>query len=62
MNKTTCGTCMFWSERIAKSEGCGPIEALCLSECGPHRQKYIKETHTCEFAQAGPSIDGNELS
>ena len=24
-----CNTCRFWSEMIAQSIGCGPIQALC---------------------------------
>jgi hypothetical protein len=26
----TCSSCRFWSQMVAQSIGCGPIEALCL--------------------------------
>lgn len=42
-----CGNCRYWSQMCAQSIGCGPIEALCLSEGGPRKGKYTRETFYC---------------
>ncbi len=43
-----CGGCRFWSEMCAQSLGCGPIEALCLSDNSPSCGKFVTETHKCD--------------
>jgi hypothetical protein len=43
-----CEKCRYWSELVARSIGCGPMEAFCLCETGSKKQKFTKETDTCE--------------
>ncbi len=43
-----CGECRYWSEMMAQSIGCGPIEAVCLSSDGPKRGRYVSARSTCE--------------
>lgn len=43
----TCGSCRFWSEMIAKSEGGGPVQAMCLAESGPHSGHYTTGRDSC---------------
>jgi hypothetical protein len=47
----SCSNCRFWSQMVAQSIGCGPIEALCLCSGrhgdGPHHGKYVKADHVC---------------
>ena len=43
-----CGTCRYWSEMLAQSIGCGPIEAVCLSSGSASRGKFVRETHRCD--------------
>lgn len=43
-----CSKCRFWSELCAQSIGCGPMEALCLSDNGTKRNKFVKGTDVCE--------------
>jgi len=42
-----CGGCRFWSEMVAQSIGCGPMEALCLADGGPMVGKYTGELFSC---------------
>lgn len=51
--KRNCGGCRFWSEMIAQSIGCGPIQALCLADGGPRRGKYTSGRDTCEAWKSG---------
>ena len=51
--KKNCGGCRFWSEMIAQSIGCGPVEALCLSGSGSRAGKYTTERMTCEAWKSG---------
>ncbi len=48
-----CNGCRFWSEMIAKAEGGGPVEALCLSDTGPNKGKYVSGRATCEAWASG---------
>lgn len=51
-----CKGCKYWSEMIAKCEGGGQVEAMCLAEQSPNRSKYTIASTTCEaFA---PGYDG----
>ena len=45
--KQNCGECRYWSERVAQSIGCGPVEALCFSKASRHYMKYTTERMTC---------------
>jgi hypothetical protein len=46
-SKNRCENCRYWSQMCVRSIGCSPIEALCLSEDGPKRQKYTPGDYTC---------------
>lgn len=48
-----CRGCRFWSEMIAKSEGGGPILALCLSSVSPMQGKYTSGRMKCEAWKSG---------
>ena len=43
----TCKTCRFWSDRLARSCGGGPVEAVCLGN-GPQKGKYVSNSPACE--------------
>lgn len=43
-----CEGCRYWSEMMAQSIGCGPIEAVCLSLDGPKRGRYVIARTVCE--------------
>lgn len=45
MNK--CENCYFWSEMIAQSVGCGPVEAMCLNDNSDSYQEMVPETFGC---------------
>jgi hypothetical protein len=45
-----CKDCRFWSEMIARSIGCGPIEALCLCEESPLKMK-MTELNGCKHGK-----------
>jgi hypothetical protein len=62
----TCGSCRYWSEMIAKLEGLGPMQALCLGD-GPLNNRYTTERQTCPGWKSGhfgavdtPGLDGTE--
>ena len=42
-----CGSCRYWSELVARKEGAGPLEALCLSQLGPLGGQYTREAQAC---------------
>ena len=48
-----CQTCRFWSEMLAQSIGCGPVEAVCLSQTGPRHGKYTTGRMTCSEWKSG---------
>jgi hypothetical protein len=47
--KNECETCRFWSQMIAQSIGCGPIEALCLAPGGPMHGKFMRASDRCPW-------------
>lgn len=47
-----CGGCRFWSEMIAKAEGGGPVQAMCLG-VGAHYIEYTTASMKCEAWQSG---------
>jgi hypothetical protein len=51
-----CDTCAAWSELIARSEGGGPVEALCLSNESPHSHKYTTGRMGCDRWTNNPAI------
>ncbi len=58
---TTCRTCCYWSELIAKTHG-GELVAMCLAERGPRAWRYTRDDARCpawEVAREG-SIDDLE--
>ena len=48
-----CAGCRYWSEMIAQSIGCGPIEAMCLSGDGPKASKYTTGRMACPAWKSG---------
>lgn len=44
---TSCGTCCYWSELIAKTR-CGVLVAVCLSGQGGHTGAYTRADNRCE--------------
>jgi hypothetical protein len=52
-----CIECKFWSDKIARSIGLNPIEALCLNDKSPNHMKYMTEKDFCEFGVMGLAID-----
>lgn len=48
MSKTKCSNCRYWSEMLAQSIGCGPIEAVCLAPDGPKRLKFTPSFYYCQ--------------
>ena len=44
-----CESCRFWSQMVAQSIGCGPIEALCLAGRGTKfGGQMMRADATCE--------------
>jgi hypothetical protein len=43
-----CGECRYWSERIAQSVGCRPIEAMCFAKASRHHMKYTTARMVCD--------------
>ncbi len=58
---TICKDCQFWSELIARSNGPGLLQALCLSPESPHRQTYTFEREGCKEGVSGQPIDDPDL-
>ena len=48
-----CAGCRFWSEMIAKCEGGGTIQALCLADGGPLHGRYTIARQTCPAWKSG---------
>lgn len=48
-----CRGCRNWSEMVASCSGGGPIEALCLSQTGERRGKWVTGRTTCAAWQSG---------
>ena len=58
---TTCRSCCYWSELIAKTRG-GVLVAMCLADGGPRACRYTRDDASCtgwEEAREG-SIDDPE--
>jgi len=47
MSDTHCKTCRFWSDKLAQSIGCGPMEAYCLSPGSKYSGKYTTGRQGC---------------
>lgn len=48
-----CAGCRYWSEMIARAEGGGPVEAMCLHKSSPHWAKYVAGSQACDHWSAG---------
>jgi hypothetical protein len=51
-----CKGCRYWSEMIAKCEGGGPVQAMCLAPVAPgsaHRGHYTPAWVKCESWSSG---------
>ena len=51
----TCEGCKYWSERLARSLGGGPVEAMCLNENSSHIMHYVH--YGCKKHTPGPAVD-----
>ncbi len=47
-----CAGCRFWSEMIAKCDGDGPVQAMCLGD-GVLKSRYTTARQTCKSWKAG---------
>jgi hypothetical protein len=55
-----CLDCKYWSDMIAKCEGLGPVQAMCLNKESRNHLKYTVDRVTCdkwEYAEAGFRVD-----
>lgn len=64
-----CRTCRCWSEMLAQSHACGPIEAMCLSDKSRNKGQYTTGGRICEHHEPGratfgayddPTLDHND--
>lgn len=51
-----CDTCSAWSELIAKSEGGGPVQALCLKPDSPMAGQYTTGRTGCHQHTTDPAF------
>lgn len=49
----TCLDCRHWSEMIARCNGTGPVEAMCLNKASRNYMKYTVDRVTCDHWQDG---------
>lgn len=49
----TCLDCRHWSEMIARCNGTGPVEALCLNKASRNHLKYTVGRVTCDHWEDG---------
>lgn len=52
-----CASCKWWSDLIARANGAGLIEALCLNPQGSKYRQFTRAAATCAAHQQGPAID-----
>lgn len=50
-----CDGCKWWSEMVAQSLGCGPIEAMCLNPESSEYQRMIRDG--CSERKSGRAVD-----
>jgi hypothetical protein len=50
---TNCKGCRFWSEMLAKAEGGGPAQAMCLNHASPNNGQYTIARITCAAWKSG---------
>jgi hypothetical protein len=43
-----CLDCWFWSDMIAKCDGAGPVQAMCLNRESRNHLKYTVSQVTCD--------------
>lgn len=48
-----CKGCRNWSEMLARAEGGGPVQAICLSAESPNKGKWLTGSQTCGNWQSG---------
>lgn len=48
----TCGSCRYWSEMLAKCDGGGPVQAMCLGK-GSLAHQHTTERQSCEAWASG---------
>lgn len=49
----TCEKCYFWSEMVAQSIGCGPVEAMCLNDNSDYYQEMTAWKSRCDDFEDG---------
>jgi hypothetical protein len=47
--KLHCETCRYWSETVAQSIGCGPLEAMCENKKSTEYGRMTVGVHGCAF-------------
>lgn len=55
-----CLDCRYWSDMIAKCDGGGPVQAMCLNKASRNYMKYTVDKVTCDgwsHAEAGFRVD-----
>ena len=48
-----CKGCRYWSEMIAKSDGGGPVQAMCLNSKSENSSKYTCGWNKCAAWESG---------
>lgn len=48
-----CKGCRNWSEMLARADGGGPVQAICLSSESPNNGKWLTGSQTCVNWQSG---------
>lgn len=48
-----CRGCRYWSEMVARCQGGGPVESLCLSRESPLHGKYTVGSTSCAAWKSG---------
>lgn len=56
MTERLCKTCSAWSELIARAEGGGPVEALCLHPKSSYRGFYTTGATGCTAHTTDPAF------
>jgi hypothetical protein len=59
----TCDSCRWWSDRIARSDGTGPLQALCLPQSGGiFAGEYVTGRQSCDAFADGQPVDAAQVN
>lgn len=54
----TCESCRYWSDRVARQDGTGPLQALCLPQSGGiFAGEYVTGRQSCDAFADGHPVD-----